>query len=149
MFDDFDNEDDIGDELERNLGDFFSGIGKKRTVLSGTWRKWMNEECGNGWECLAAWDNEDGLIEFTMKDPDDFEQVHAVYKTQIDRVHAVRTFAAIRYLYDNPREKLLKEGHSITPDNIANPNLYDELFCIGYDGDELIAEYEALGGEYQ
>lgn len=109
----------------------------------------MNEECVTGWQCLAAWDNEDGLILFTMQDPDGSEQVHAVHKWQIDRIHAVRTFAAIRYLYDNPREMLVKEDDKIVPENIANPNLYFELFCMGYAGDDLIAEYELLGGEYK
>jgi hypothetical protein len=154
MIDDSNSEEEIGKELERNLNDFFGGIGKERTLLSETWRKWISDECefaeyyGEKWECLGAWDDEN-IIHFTIKDPDEYEAVHGVYKRDICRNHAARTFAGIRHIFHNPRERLLKEGTSIAPKGIANPNLYEELFCLGHEGDKLIAEYEALGGEYE
>lgn len=135
-------------EFDKQLHDHFGGVGKSRTVLSGTWRMWMNEEGeGNKWECLAAWDNDDGFICFTMQEPDGASGVHAVRKEDISRVHAVRTFAALDYLYKNPRKILLMSGFE-APYGFATPNLYQELLCLGFSGDALIAEYEALGGEY-
>lgn len=136
------------DEFDRQLNDHFSGIGKERTMLSGTWRRWMNEECdGTDWQCLAAWDDGDGLIAFTMQDPEKAECVHTIEKQEIDRLHAARTFAAIDYLFRNPRLILLPEGFDV-PEHLANPNLYCELVCLGFEGTALMAEYEALGGEY-
>jgi hypothetical protein len=138
------------EEFDRQILDWSGGINKPRTLLSGTWRKWINEECEDtAWQCLAAWDNGDGLIAFTMQDPEGWEAVHAVEKVTVDRVHAARTFAAIDYLYRNPRQKLTKAGINIVPEGFANPSLYKELFCMGFEGDALIAEYESLGGEYE
>lgn len=136
------------DEFDNQINDTFGGIGKQRTVLSGTWRKWINEECEDtGWECLAAWDNGNGLIVFNMQDPSGAEGLQAIEKQSIDRVHAVRTFAAIRYLHENPRPAMLRVGYE-APNHIANPNLYKELLSLGFKGDGLIDEYELLGGEY-
>lgn len=136
-------------DFEGQVLNHFAGIGKQRTILSGTWRKWMKEECaGTAWDCIAAWDNNDGSIHFTMYEPDGAESVHAIEKIKASRVHAARTFAALAYLYKNPHPIGLKEGYEV-PHKFANVALYEELVCLGFADDRLIAEYQALGGEYR
>lgn len=135
------------DEFDRQLNDHFSGIGKWRTLLSGTWRNWINEECeGTGFGCLAAWDNGDGSICFAMQDPEKSEGVHLVYKEHVSHLHAVETFARIKYLFEHPRPVLLPSDFE-APTWFVSSHLYFELISMGFEGDALIAEYKRLGGE--
>ena len=135
-------------EFDRQIAEHFEGIGKARTILSGTWRNWMNEACSKvaGWQCEGAWDNGDGEIHFAMKDPSGAISTNAIAKHKVSQKEAARVFAALDYEYRNPFKVLLGVGYEV-PNGFMSTALYEELVCRGFEGYTLIDEYERLGGE--
>lgn len=137
-------------EFDR-LDDWFNGIGEQRTLLSGTWKRYLNEVCKElypEWRCLAAWDDGDGYIHWTTQDPHGFQTIALIGKSKVSKSWAVRVMATAEWAYYHPPKLLAKEGFEIAPVTMVQHALWMECWeqC---DGDESAAQrlYESLGGE--
>jgi len=136
------------DEFDKQIKNHLDGIGQSRSILSGSWRKWINEAAklyDIKMECVAAWENDTGIF-YTMQNDQRESGVHYIEKEKVSELEAVRTIVGI--VYSEIHYKVLLLPEYLTPFEFeANSALYRDLICKGYSKQDASRLYYDLGGE--
>lgn len=136
-------------EFDKQINDSFGGVGKHRTLLSGTWAQYITNACAflkTNWTVAASWQDRDSLI-VTLSSPQaDGTFISWMISASITRLsqrRAIECIASKLWLQAHEPLRYGKEGVEYVPANAICHDLYYELWQNGREG-----EYEALGGLY-